>query len=152
MNSVTLLIVVIVIVIVAAVLAVAFLLVPYLKKKNIPVAEYLNKAEIALQRVDSIFDTVKPFLPGGPTIELIDKILKWAQVGVDNAEQLYYIGEIEKTKRKDEARSYVLNALQIAGISITPELERVIDGAIEAGVLALGHKPAEALPKASVEN
>jgi hypothetical protein len=57
-----------------------------------------------------------------------------------NAEQLYHIGKLEPGRRKEAARAYVIDVLKLAGVDITPEVGRLIDGVIEAEVLGLGHK------------
>jgi len=112
---------------------------PLLKKKGIDIEKYLNEANDTVVKVDEVFDTIKPFLPNVPAIGVIDKVLEYTKIGVDKAEQLYHIGQIQADQRKAEAKSFILDALKLAKIDVTPELDKVIDGAIEASVMALGH-------------
>ena len=50
-----------------------------------------------------------------------------------------FLGELKPDERKDAARAFVVDALKLTKTEITPEIERLIDGAIEAEVLTLGH-------------
>ena len=113
---------------------------PYVKKKGIDIEKYLNKVNDTVVKIDQVFNTIKPFLPNVPAIGIVDKVLEYAKLGVNKAEQLYHIGQIQANQRKEEAKSFIFDALKLAKIDITPELEKVIDGAIEASVMALGHK------------
>lgn len=112
---------------------------PLLKKKGIDFEKYLNTANDTVVKVDQVFDTIKPFLPNVPAIGIVDKVLEYTKLGVDKAEQLYHIGQIQADQRKQEAKNFILDALKLAKIDVTPELDNVIDGAIEASVMALGH-------------
>lgn len=122
-------------------------LIPLAKNKGLRMGQYLSVASDTITKANSVFDTIKPFLPAAPAVNTIDKILDWAAVGVSKAEQLYHIGEIQGDQRKKEAEDYIYNILKMAGIEITPEIQKVVDGAIEASVLALGHKITEAIPE-----
>lgn len=142
MEGNTLIVLVLIIGVVLGIAATAGIAIPYVKKKGISLDDYLSKATGITTQVDQAFDTIKPFLPQGPYVEIIDKILEWAKVGVKEAEQLYHIGELKDEERKQEAKDYIKNILQLAKVEITPEVEKIIDGAIEASVLELGHKKA----------
>lgn len=60
-----------------------------------------------------------------------------AQRGVQAAEQMYKASQILGGERKDAARRFIQYALGAANISITPELQTVIDGAVESAVALL---------------
>lgn len=122
-----------------AALVLAFVL-PYLKRQGVDVGNILDSAKDALFTVNKTLDTIRPFLPATPGLALFDKILAAASVGVGNAEQLYHVGKLEAGERKKEAHEYIITTLKLVGIEITPEVEKLIDGAIEAEVLNLGHK------------
>lgn len=126
-------------VIALAVLAIAFIL-PYLKRRGVDVDTLLSNAKDALLTVNKTLDTIRPFLPATPGLALFDKILAAASVGVGNAEQLYHVGKLEAGGRKKEAKEYIVTTLNLIGVDITPEVDKLIDGAIEAEVLSLGHK------------
>ena len=57
-----------------------------------------------------------------------------------------------KDKRKEAARQYVNDALAPAGVPITPEADRLIEGAIQSEVLALGHKDKDEIAEKLPEN
>ena len=54
------------------------------------------------------------------------------------AEQLYKIHQIQKDARKEEATRFVYEALELAGVEITPAIQKIVDGSIEAAVNAMG--------------
>ncbi|ORX22466.1 hypothetical protein BVF91_11540 [Thermoanaerobacterium sp. PSU-2] len=135
----TLAVLTLVIGLVIGVVATVGVVIPLLKKKGIDIEKYLNEANDTVVKVDQVFDTIKPFLPQVPALGIIDKVLEYTKLGVDKAEQLYHIGQIQADQRKAEAKSFILDALKLAKIDVTPELDKVIDGAIEASVMALGH-------------
>jgi hypothetical protein len=118
------------------VLGIVYLAVPYSIKKGYPIEEYLTLADKNLDTIQNAVNTVSKVVPV-PYIELIEKVFNLADVAIHNAEQLYKIGELQKDERKNEARDYVNNALKLVGVEVTPELQKVIDGAIQASVSLL---------------
>lgn len=139
MEGNTLAVLTLVVGLVIGVAATIGIVIPLLKKKGIDIEKYLSEANDTVVKVDEVFDTIKPFLPQVPAIGIIDKVLEYTKLGVDKAEQLYHIGQIQANQRKQEAKNFILDALKLAKIDVTPELDKVIDGAIEASVMALGH-------------
>ena len=137
MNDIqTLLIVLAILVGVGVILA--FVL-PYLKRRGVDMQKIIDQANNALAVANNTFETIRPFLQDAPGVGVFDDIMAAARVGVGNAEQLYHIGQLEPAQRKDAARQYVLQVAKLTGIEVTPEVEKLIDGAIEAEVLELGH-------------
>ena len=108
-----------------------------LQKKGIDVQNALQKAQSGLTLADQVVDGISALSPALPGISVVDKIIEWAQKAVDNAEQLLKSQQIPEADRKAKAVEMVKSCLSSAGIPLTPELEKVIDGAIEAAVLAL---------------
>ena len=117
---------------------VAFVL-PYLKKRGVDLGDILDRTKDVLATVNKTLDVLRPFLADAVDVDVLDKILAAAHVGVGNAEQLYTVGQLEPGQRKEAARQYIVDSAKLIGIEITPEVERLIDGAIESEVLALGH-------------
>lgn len=112
---------------------------PLLKKKGIKTDQILAAALTGIKGVDGLTEALKAIFPKNAAISIIDKIIDYAKIGVKKAEQLYYINEITGDQRKDEALKFVYQSLEIVGIEITPEVKAIVDGCIEAAVLALGH-------------
>jgi len=135
----------IVIAIIVVVVLVLVVILPYLKRKGVDIEALIAQVKQALAATGNTLDTIKPFLPGIVGVDAFDKILKSAAVGVGNAEKLYLIGNLPPERRKEEARKFIKDAVTLAGVVVTPEVERLIDGAIESEVLKLGHalKPAD---------
>ena len=118
-------------------------IIPAIKKKNIDIPGTLAKAEKVVDTADSIINTANTIVPANPAIEIIKLISSIAKTAVNSAEQLYIASQLSADQRKAKASELVSAALKIAKIETTPELEKVIDGAIEAEVLSLGHAPAD---------
>ena len=123
-------------VIAAVGLILAFVL-PFLNRRGVDVPAILEQAKDLVNTGSQVFDTVKPFLPESVGLGTFDKILGAVHVGVGQAEQLYNIGELPKEERKAAAREYIIDTLNLMNVEVSPEVERVIDGAIEAEVLGL---------------
>ena len=116
--------------------AVMFLL-PRLVKRGIDVSGLLDKASLTVSAMDTVTDTIKTLFPATPGLNLIDKILEYANRAVASAEQMYKASQISEEKRKDEATALVYAFLEAAGVTVTEELKPIIDGSIEAAVYAL---------------
>lgn len=112
-------------------------LLPALIKRGVDVSGTIKKADMAISALDTLTDTVKALFPDTPGIDLIDKILVYAQKAVDSAEQLYKSSQIPESQRKAEATKLVYICLQEAGVDVTEDMKKIIDGAIEAAVYAL---------------
>jgi len=136
-NIMSLIIVLIVLVFVGIVIAI---ILPYLKKRGVDVSMIIDQTKKSLDTVNKTLDLIKPFTEDSEIVDAFDKILTAANVGVGQAEQLYNIGQLEPGERKDAARQYVTQAVALMGVAVTPEVEKLIDGAIEAEVLELGHR------------
>lgn len=116
--------------------AVMFLL-PRLVKRGIDVSGLLDKASMTVSAMDTVTDTIKTLFPATPGLNLIDKILEYANRAVASAEQMYKASQITEEKRKDEATALVYAFLEAAGVTVTEDLKPIIDGSIEAAVFAL---------------
>lgn len=136
MKNPVLLILFVIIVALAVTLCV-LLLVPLLIKKEVDVSGTIEKADLAISTLDSLTDTIKALFPNAPGLDMVDKILVYAQKAVDSAEQLYKTSQIPEDQRKAEATRLVYICLQTAGVDVTEDMKKIIDGAIEAAVYAL---------------
>ena len=112
-------------------------LLPALIKRGVDVSGTIEKADLAISTLDSLTDTIKALFPNTPGLDMVDKILVYAQKAVDSAEQLYKTSQIPEEQRKAEATQLVYICLQAAGVDVTEDMKKIIDGAIEAAVYAL---------------
>ena len=112
-------------------------LLPALIKRGVDVSGTIEKADLAISTLDSLTDTIKALFPNAPGLDMVDKILVYAQKAVDSAEQLYKSSQIPESQRKAEATQLVYICLQEAGVDVTEDMKKIIDGAIEAAVFAL---------------
>lgn len=110
---------------------------PLLRKKGVNTQQVIDTAQQVLQTADTITDGLAEVLPGVPAIKIIDNIVDWAERGVTGAEQLYKSSQLDKDQRRDTAIDTVKSCLNAAGVEITPNIENIIDGAVEAAVFAL---------------
>lgn len=67
----------------------------------------------------------------------MDKIIEWAQKGVDAAEQMYKSSQLEGDERKQKATEIVYACLEAAGINASETDKIIVDGMIEAAVKGL---------------
>ena len=108
---------------------------PYLKRRGVDVQNLLDQSKAVLAAADSAYDIAKPFITESVDTDKFDKVVKAAKIGMRNVQQLYDTGQITNpNERKAAARQYVIDSLPLIGVEMTPEIERVIDGAIEANV------------------
>lgn len=109
----------------------------YLAKHGVNVQGALQTADTGLSVADSVTDALKAAMPDNKAVSVIDKIVDYAQTGVKAAEQLAQSGQITADQRKAQATQYITNALNLAGIEVTPEIQTAINGAVECAVAAL---------------
>ena len=136
LKNPTLLLVVVVLFAILVALCILWLL-PALIKRGVDVSGTIEKADLAISTLDSLTDTIKALFPNTPGLDMVDKILVYAQKAVDSAEQLYKTSQIPEDQRKAEATQLVYICLQAAGVDVTEDMKKIIDGAIEAAVYAL---------------
>ena len=135
-----------IITIVAVAVAVCTSTLLYLKIRGIDkTSDVLKMTGGMLKGADAITEILKLVLPSNVVVNIADKIIDYALVGVKKAEQLYLTNEIGKEERKVEAIKFVSDALELSGIEKTGTIESLIDGAIEAAVNTLEptNKPPE---------
>lgn len=113
------------------------LLIPYLVKRGINLSGVLGGTNTALYTADFAVDSLKELFPNSPALTIADKIIGWAQKGAEAAEQLYKASQIEAEDRKAEATKLVYDIIRMAQIEITPEVESIVNGCIEAAVYVL---------------
>lgn len=129
----------VIITLVAVVVAVLAFLLPYLKKKGVDVGGALTATAAGIDAADLVVDALQGVFPNSPALLIVDKIIEWARKGAQAAEQLYRINSITGDQRKGEATKFVYDALRVAEIEITPAIEKIVEGCIEAAVFTLGH-------------
>jgi len=112
---------------------------PRTQGKDIAFRAAIKDAASAVSTANKVMDTVRPFIKDSVSANIMDKVLAMAQEGVKSAEQLYVAGHLPADERKLEANKFVVAALRMADIDITPDLERLVDSAIESKVFDLGH-------------
>lgn len=129
--------VILVVVIVAAVLLGVTLLIPYLIKKGVNMSSAIATTGEAIQTADLVVDGLTGIFPETKALAVVDKIIEYAKQGVKAAEQMYKASLIEADKRKAEATNIIFDCLKVAEIEITPEVQKVVQGLIEAAVFVM---------------
>ena len=120
-------------------------------KKNNNLEKIFNNSNKVIESVDSIIKIADTIAPNNPVLNIIKIIEKYAKVGVHHSEQLYINSKLESNERKNKAKETIYSVLKELNINITPNISKIIDGAIEAEVLALGHAPVD-IKKVTEEN
>lgn len=128
---------VILIIAVAALIPISGYLFFQLGKKGIDAGKAISTAKTATEIADHVFDTIKPILPSTTAVALLDSVFNGAVCAAGKVEDLYKTSQIDKDERKIKAAEMVYDALKIAGISVTPEIDRLISGAIDGAVAFL---------------
>ncbi len=126
--------------VVAVIVAACAVVFPWLKRRGVNVAPALEVTGNVLEGADTITEILKAVFPTSVIANVADKIIDYAKIGVAKAEQLYIINQITGEDRKAEASKFVYDALAQAGIERNEAIDKIIDGAIEAAVLMLGHE------------
>ncbi|APC41514.1 hypothetical protein [Clostridium estertheticum] len=119
--------------------AVLFLM-PFLKKKNIKVDEVIKKLDSVLDGADAAIIVADKILPVNPILDVLKTLENYTRIGVDQAEQLCIDSKLSKDERNAKSKETTYAALKLLKVEVTPDVEKIIDGIIEAEVLALGHK------------
>lgn len=122
---------------------------PLLKKRGVNTGDILGATLTGVKGANELTDALKAIFPQSAVINIVDKIIDYAQIGVEKAEQLYKINEITGDERKLEAENFVYQSLELAGIEVTDQVRAIVDGCIEAAVLGLGHSVADVVLESS---
>ena len=119
---------------------IALIAIPALRKRGIDPDVILQRIADTSESLKATVAIVQPFLPENVALTKLDAVFELVEKGVWSAEQLCYIEKLPPEERKEYAYKYVTESLNMLDIPVTPEMEAVINGAIEAEVLSLGHK------------
>ena len=119
--------------------AVLFLM-PFLKKKNIKADEVIKKMDTVLTGADAFITVADKILPVNPIVDILKVVEKYARIGVHQAEQLFIASKLGEDERYVKSKETIYAALKLLNVEVTLDVVKIVDGAIEAEVLALGHK------------
>lgn len=78
--------------------------------------------------------------PDKKILKTIHTVMKAAIEGAEIAEKAWKMGNLEKDERNAYAKKLVKETLAKAGIEITPQIELIIGGVIEAVCILLPHE------------
>lgn len=101
------------------------------------VSKIIKTTDNIVDGVEALNNTIGKALLPDPIESIVDKVIRIAQVSVQTSQQLFESGQLPPDSRKDEAVRFAKQLLQLEGKEITPELEKVINGAVEGAVYAL---------------
>lgn len=102
-------------------------------KKGWRIAGTLQTAEKVTDIADIILKALAPFFPATFT-SITEKIIGYAKTSVAAAEQLFKTGNLQGDERKQYAINFVTDALKQEKCEVTPELQKLIETAVEASV------------------
>lgn len=92
----------------------------------------LNGISAAVEAIYHIWPDKKP-------LKIVYVIMQAAIEGAEVAEKAWQMGNLEKEDRNAFAKTLVRETLTKAGITITPQVEAIIAGVIEAVCIVLPH-------------
>ena len=78
--------------------------------------------------------------PDKKILKIIHTVMKAGIEGAEIAEKAWKMGNLEKDERNAYAKKLVKETLAKAGIEITPQIELIIGGVIEAVCILLPHE------------
>lgn len=110
---------------------------PFLSKRGINAGEVLGKIDSGLDIAQKAVEAIKEIAPATPYLSTAKAIIDFADEGVEKAEQLYKANQISADARKAEAIQLTKDLLTAAKVEITPQIEKIIDGCVEAAVFTL---------------
>lgn len=122
---------------VGAIFGICGLVFPSLSKKGINTGEILDKMDSGLDIAQKAVEGIKAIAPATPYISTAEAILDFTNEGVQKAEQLYKANQISADARKAEAVQLTKDLLTAAKVEVTPQIEKIIDGCVEAAVFTL---------------
>jgi len=128
--------VVLIIGIVLAVFGGVSLVLPWLAKRGVNVPGFLSGTAAVLRTAETAVEGLYG-LTANPAFALGGRIIEYAKQAVNAAEQLYKTRQIEADERKQAAAELVYEFIALAGMEVTPDVEKVVGGCIEAAVWAL---------------
>ena len=78
--------------------------------------------------------------PEGHELQVVHTVMKASIEGAEIAEKAWKMGNLEKDERNAYAKKLVQETLAKAGIEVTPQIELIIGGVIEAVCILLPHE------------
>ncbi|PRR86893.1 hypothetical protein [Clostridium luticellarii] len=113
------------------------LFLPYLKKKGIGTEDILQRVEDGLQEVKKYTDAAKAIVPGNKFLNILSLIEHYAEIGVEQAQQLNVSSQLPADERKKNAEDYVYSVLDKLGIKVDDNVKAIVSGVIESKVYEL---------------
>lgn len=110
---------------------------PKLTKKGVDTNAILGKVDSGLEVAGKAVDAIKNIAPDTPYISTAEAIIEFADRGVKRAEQLYQSNRISADARNAKAIELTKDLLTAAGVTVTSQIEEIIDGCIEAATFEL---------------
>ena len=123
--------------VVTAIMVAIIVVLPKIVAKGVDVAKSINTAQNALNTSDAIIKIADTLMPNNPAIDILKTIETYAVKAVNGSEQLYLASKLAADERNAKAKEIVVSALNVLNVTVTPDIQTVIDGTIEAEVLAL---------------
>ena len=90
--------------------------------------------------VGAAVEAVANIWPEKHELYVVQTVMKAAIEGAEIAEKAWKMGNLEKEDRNPYAKALVRETLSKTGITITPQIEMIISGVIEAVCIVLPHE------------
>lgn len=91
-----------------------------------------------LTTLTALVNAVAAVLPSSQFAKAI-LVLKAASDAAQKAEQLYLMGQLPKDERNEYAQLLIAQSLEQAGVSVTEQIQEIIDGCIAVACMLMPH-------------
>lgn len=119
--------------------AVAIGAVQYMSKHGITFGS-LVKAQGYVNMAKAVATAIEPFLPGYAD-GIINIVFRYVQEGVTRAEATYKaamaVGSVSNDTRSAEAQTWIKAGLSMEGVTVTPDVQKLIDSVMPIFIRAL---------------
>lgn len=125
-----------IVIIVVAVVVVAMYL--YKRITGVDLLHKFAQTKPVITALAAAVDAVYKLWPND-TLKIAHTVLKAGAQGAGFAEDAWLMGQIEKEERNEYAKQLARKMVEQAGFEVTEQIEKIIDGIIEATCLLLPH-------------
>lgn len=98
----------------------------------------LSRPVIAAQGATA--EAIYKIWPGNEELKIVHTVMTAAIEATEIAEKAWKMGNLEKDERNAYAKTLVKETLGKAGITVTPQIEMIVSGVIEAVCIVLPHE------------
>lgn len=104
------------------------------------ILRYIMLSKPIIKGLGVAVETIYRVWPASAPLKVVYTVTKAAIEGAEVAEKAWQIGNLNKEDRNAFAKALVRDTLNQAGITVTPQVEAIVAGVIEAVCIVLPHE------------